>query len=148
MLSRRTLIALVPAISAGLGSATAQAGPLSRYRWQNRPLLVFAPTASTPALREQRALIAASDAGVIERDMVVIIVAGDSVETQFGGRVAASASTLRRRYGVSSDAFRVLLVGKDGGVKLTRTSPTAMSAIFRLIDAMPMRRDEMRQRGS
>ena len=43
--------------------------------------------------------------------------------------------------------FEVLLVGKDGGVKLRRDEPVAASEIIALIDTMPMRRNEMRRVG-
>jgi len=38
--------------------------------------------------------------------------------------------------------FRVLLIGKDGGVKLDRRAPVAVDEILSLIDSMPMRRRE------
>ena len=41
--------------------------------------------------------------------------------------------------------FEVLLVGKDGTVKLRRAKPVAASEITALIDTMPMRQEEMKQ---
>ena len=43
----------------------------------------------------------------------------------------------------TAKAFRVRLVGKDGGVKLDRGEPVDIPTLFALIDAMPMRRAEM-----
>lgn len=40
--------------------------------------------------------------------------------------------------------FQVLLIGKDGGVKLRRATPVASSEITKLIDTMPMRQREMK----
>ena len=54
----------------------------------------------------------------------------------------------RERPGLATDpqaAFEVLLLGRDGGVKLRRTKPVAASEITALIDTMPMRQSEMRQ---
>ena len=42
---------------------------------------------------------------------------------------------------------RILLVGKDGGVKLRSEEPVSIQRIFDLIDSMPMRRREMREKG-
>ncbi len=42
-------------------------------------------------------------------------------------------------------AFEVLLVGKDGTVKLARDAPVATAEITALIDTMPMRQQEMRR---
>jgi hypothetical protein len=41
----------------------------------------------------------------------------------------------------------VLLIGKDGGVKLRAEEPLPAAEFFALIDTMPMRRREMRERG-
>ena len=46
----------------------------------------------------------------------------------------------------SAPAFRVRLVGKDGGVKLDVGTPMTTDALFALIDAMPMRQDELSNR--
>lgn len=57
-----------------------------------------------------------------------------------------TARSLREEFGVSQGEFRVILIGKDGGIKLKRQSQTRLEDIFSLIDAMPMRREEMRQK--
>ena len=41
---------------------------------------------------------------------------------------------------------QVLLIGKDGGVKLRSTEPVSTDELFALIDSMPMRRREMEER--
>ncbi|MFO7687606.1 MAG: DUF4174 domain-containing protein [Desulfobacterales bacterium] len=38
-------------------------------------------------------------------------------------------------------------MGKDGGIKLKRNDQVRLEEIFQLIDSMPMRQDEMRQKG-
>ena len=43
-------------------------------------------------------------------------------------------------------SFRVVLIGKDGGVKLRQEEPISVADLFALIDSMPMRKQEMRQR--
>jgi hypothetical protein len=55
----------------------------------------------------------------------------------------AGAQALRQRFGISPGAFTVVLVGKDGGVKLKRADRVALGDIFGLIDSMPMRQHEM-----
>ena len=54
--------------------------------------------------------------------------------------------SLRKRYNVNQGEFAVILVGKDGGIKLNRQNETRLEEIFDLIDAMPMRREEIRQK--
>jgi len=46
---------------------------------------------------------------------------------------------------VAPDAFRVVLVGKDGTEKRRDAEPVAARSLFDTIDAMPMRQREMRE---
>ena len=57
----------------------------------------------------------------------------------------AEARLWRERFRVPSGAFSVILVGKDGGVKLERQDRTSLEEIFALIDSMPMLQQEMRR---
>lgn len=86
-----------------------------------RSLIISAPGPEHVAYREQAAQLLPEWRGLVERDFVV--------ETRFG-----------------SSAFSVALIGKDGGEKLRRTTPLAPAELFALVDAMPMRQAELRQR--
>jgi Domain of unknown function (DUF4174) len=107
------------------------AGPASAG--STRPLYVFAPSGGDARLGSQRAIVAGRSGGFADRDVPVIEVIG--------------ADPRRARFGVPAGQFRVILVGKDGGVKLSSGRPVPAAEIFALIDAMPMRRDEIRARG-
>lgn len=50
---RGTVVPTVLLMSSALGSAIATADELGDYRWQRRPLLVFAPSQSDPRLAEE-----------------------------------------------------------------------------------------------
>jgi hypothetical protein len=129
------VIALAPADGrAGGGEVFAPLPPdaadLDGYRWRNRPVLLFAPSADDPGYAEQRAALQAARAGLVERDIVVL-----------SDTDPAADGALRRR--LEPADFEVLLVGKDGGVKLRRQAPIPPAELFGVIDAMPMRRQEM-----
>lgn len=138
--------ALAFLLIAGLAASLepARAGqPLEPYAWEGRPLLIFGPSLDDKQLRKQAALFKAETAAMRERDMPLILAGGD--ETQVDGVAAPfSAEALRRSYGVPEGAFAVLLIGKDTGVKLRSGRVVRPEAVFELIDAMPMRQDEMR----
>lgn len=144
MTVRLRVIAAAMAALATTGEASAAV--LDAYRWRARPLLVFAPDGASSSLARQRALLQQAAADLRERDVVVLVVVGDAVTTAAGGATADRASRLRGRFGVPPGAFRVVLVGKDGGAKRSSAQPIPASELFRTIDAMPMRREEMRQR--
>ena len=48
------------------------------------------------------------------------------------------------RQGFQPGGFKLVLVGKDGGVKLEQDAVLAPEELFAVIDRMPMRRNEMR----
>jgi hypothetical protein len=118
---------------------------MSVYKWKKRPLVVFAAAGSSD-LERQRAIVARDRAGFAERHMVVVYVVDDSVSADGGVRPGLSGSAIRALYGVKPGQFRAILVGKDGGAKLSSPKPLTSSRLFATIDAMPMRIDEMRRR--
>lgn len=134
------------ATAATLSALSSPAVAMSAYKWKNRPLVVFAPSDGDPALSRQRGIVAALRPAFQDRQMVVVYVVGDKVSADLGPGPGVGAAALRERYGVASSAFRVLLVGKDGGVKLSSGTPIAATTLFSTIDAMPMRREEIQKR--
>lgn len=77
--------------------------------------------------------------------MIIVYVLAHSVTAELGPPPGQSAETLRVTYGIRKSEFRTILVGKDGGAKLSSRSPVSEQRIFGLIDGMPMRREEMRR---
>ncbi|MGU3495206.1 DUF4174 domain-containing protein [Xanthobacteraceae bacterium A53D] len=125
------------AIAFGLSSGwagAAAAASLDDLRWKARPLVLFAPSAEDPQLRDQLARLAPALAQVNDRDMVVLT-------------IVTPDDPLRQRLRVPRDGFRMILLGKDGHVAERWSRPQDASAIFGLIDRMPMRRDEIRKKG-
>ena len=111
-------------------------GDLSRDQGKNRLLLVFAPSLTDPRWRHQDALLANSRAPFADRELL-----------RFDLFERGTGAALRARYHIRPGSFRVLLIGKDGHVAFGSPTPVALSGLTGRIDRMPMRRDEMRQRG-
>jgi hypothetical protein len=120
---------------------------LSGYQWQHRILLVFAPSTGSSHYRQQMQMWQSDQAGVDNRDLKLVEVLGTG-ESQVDGQSisAASAKALRRQFGVSVEEFAVILVGKDGTEKQRSQAPIDLAMLYRTIDAMPMRQQEMRSR--
>lgn len=96
-----------------------------------RMVFVVAQPGDPRALR-QRTLLRQDAAALHERDVVV---------------EALTPAEAAARPALDVDphlAFAVLLVGRDGNVKLRRDTPVAAREITALIDTMPMRQAEMR----
>jgi hypothetical protein len=144
---RRLTLALAVLLAAAVTGPSASEAGMQRFEWQNRPLLVFAPTPDDARLTDQLEIARTHADGWTERDMVTIAVVGDRPVTVDGTRAKDLANAkLRARYGVAGDGFAAILVGKDGTEKLRRSQPIAARTLFETIDAMPMRRREIRER--
>lgn len=135
-------------LALAISTLAADEDVLERFRWQNRVLLVFAGAPGDPELAQQQGLLDDTRPGLTERDLVVITALGNEIHVEGAARGDLSADHLRHAYDIPPEGFRVLLIGKDGGVKLREEHPVATDDLFALIDAMPMRRREMRERGS
>jgi hypothetical protein len=127
-------------------SISSDAMAMANYRWKYRPLLVFADGAANSSLAAQHRIVAAARSGLSDRDVVMVWVVGNTVRAEFGPGPAQGAAALRSRFGASPAFFRAVLVGKDGGAKLSQSTPLDAARLFATIDAMPMRRDEMRRK--
>jgi len=138
------LVLMVLVTSIALGSATAVADELGDYRWERRPLLVFAPTDSDPRLVETLGRIEARRCDFVSRDMVLGLVVTEGNSTLDGQAINADESQrLRDRHAIGENAFSVVLIGKDGGEKLRVNEVPDLSVIYAVIDGMPMRGREM-----
>ena len=121
---------------------------LARYRDRKRVLLLFAPAATDHALAAEDAALRAQAAGVADRDLIVVRALESGPSTADGRPLGTvDAAALRHRLRVEAGRFTVLLVGKDGHVAVRAHEPIVAGTLFPTIDAMPMRRDEMRRRG-
>lgn len=112
---------------------------LTDNQWKHRVILVYAPSASSPDLQKQRALLATDAAGLTERDLIVRELIADQLST--GDR-----AFLEEELNTTGSTFRVLLIGKDGGVKIRQTNPITPKQLFGTIDGMYMRQQEMKKK--
>eukprot|EP00913_Durusdinium_trenchii_P021370 g20083.t1 len=90
---------------------------LSQFQWKNRVLIVFGASGERKAV-EQLERLANQTAELGDRDMVVLQVEGDRVRAIHGSASGLDARGLRAEADAEDAAFQVVLVGKDGGVKL------------------------------
>jgi hypothetical protein len=104
---------------------------LDQYLWKNRPVLLFAPSERDEAYGLQMETLAADKSGLAERHIVVL----SDVSAHGGSQL---------REALEIDGFEIVLIGKDGGVKLRSKTPLDVEKLYAVIDSMPMRRREMR----
>jgi hypothetical protein len=106
---------------------------IEQFLWDRRPIVIFADTPNDPLLRRQMGWIEADLAALDERDVVVIV--DTAPETR-----SAVRQRLRPR------GFSLVLMDKDGEVKMRKPQPQTVREITRTIDRFPLRRQEMLER--
>jgi hypothetical protein len=121
---------------------------LTSYRWKNRLLLVFSPTLSDARFEAFDRNVSKARAEISDRDLIVfkILETGTS-RLEDEPLTPETAEELRRRFDVEPGRFTVILIGKDGGVKMVSENRADLEEIFDRIDSMPMRKREMKNKG-
>ena len=120
---------------------------LTEYQWRNRLLLLFIPSLDGAGYATLKKDLSAHQEEVLDRDLLVFHILR-SGETKLGNALLSenSGDYLREKFSVKCGTFTVLLIGKDGSVKLRREEIVKLDEIFSLIDTMPMRQREMREK--
>ncbi len=108
----------------------------------SRWLLIFTPNTSNEDYAEQHRLLRNHETGFEERDLTTVLVS----ETSDGSITPDESAEAHSKYGVEDGGFAVVLLGKDGTEKFRSGEPVSANELFERIDAMPMRRHEIRER--
>jgi hypothetical protein len=131
------LFSLLPAMGSaaedppGLPLVAADAADLKQFLWTKRPIVVFADSAADPRFIEQMAFLEADAAALVARDVVVM------ADTDPAAKSGLRAELRPRGFGL-------VLIDKDGEVKLRKPAPWSVREITRSIDKWPTRQQEIR----
>ncbi len=106
---------------------------LNEFLWKKRPIVVFADSDADPRFQEQLERLRSQEDALRERDVVILT---DTNPTE--------RSELRQK--LRPRGFQLVLVGKDGGVKLRKPFPWTVRELNRTIDKIPLRVREIEER--
>jgi hypothetical protein len=131
----------------------AQPSTLRAMRDCYRPLLVFAPAMDNPQLVEQLNQLKAHAIDVKSRDLLFVPIVPEGHNQPIPSSRVHTASlsedelaAMRHHFKVEPSEFLVILIGKDGGEKLNSRTPVPVDQLTQLIDSMPMRKSETKQK--
>jgi hypothetical protein len=110
-----------------------RADPLTQHLWKRRVILSFSAAQSTPERIFLLKQIEQYQCEFDDRQMVHIDLIAGSSDYQL----------LSNKFSVPKKDFNLVLLGKDGDVKLLTSQPS-LETLLTLIDTMPMRQREMR----
>jgi len=138
---------VIPFTLFSLFMVNANAQNLSAHQWKNRIILILVNDTTSPELQAQLTEFRTHSAGMKERKLVVYQIQpnqfqrGLNTENQW-----INSNKLHKKYKSDDNPFEVILIGLDGGIKLTQNDILTCEKLFAIIDAMPMRRRELRRK--
>lgn len=135
--SRRAALGALAVAPLAAHSQEVKIDPLAQYLWVARPVVIFADSDRDPRVELQLEQFERDRAELEVRDVVVIL------DTE-PGPSRSDTTPLRARF--RPHGFNVLLIDKDGQVKMRRPGVVSASDLMRLIDRLPSRQEEMGSR--
>lgn len=130
-----------------LCGAALWAQPLRAHLWESRPLILAANRADAPTLKRQLAILTCHREEVTARDLVVYQILPEHGLSPSGQKLTPQQHAgLLEAYGpFPPEQLTVVLIGKDGTVKLRQEGLVTNESLWDLIDGMPMRKKEMQR---
>ncbi len=118
------------------------------HQGRNRVLLVFVPSPEDERYAAQQERFFGHSNNMLDRDLISYYIferEAVSGPTDASAITPESADKTRQQYSVGEGDFAVVLIGKDGTEKERYGEPVAADTIFEVVDAMPMRQEEMKE---
>ena len=148
MMERLLMLILFCSMSASMASGGAlDSIDLNAYQWKHRLLFLFVPSENDLSYLSLKEEIEHQAKEVLDRDLLVVHVP-EKGEGRFGKErlSAGQVLSLWTHLSASPGQLTTILVGKDGGEKFRQTGVIRLKEIFQIIDAMPMRQQEMKKK--
>ena len=107
------------------------------YLWKNRVIILAYADTTNEDYQRQQLMLQSDPSGTEERDLLV-----------FPLEEAIKKNILDKAYArkpLPASGFTFYLRGKDGGIKYVSEQAVSLKDLYSIIDAMPMRRREMKK---
>ena len=124
---------------------------LEKHEWKDRILIVKAESEASRTYQIQIEELKNSSAGLKERKLLVYQVIGNKYELIDYGNPGIIASgdvsnKINENILNKNIPFEIILIGLDGGIKLKKSDIIRKEELFNIIDSMPMRSSELRNK--
>ena len=138
------MVGMMVSVASGKGEHQVD---LSSHQGKNRLLMLFAPSEDAPIYQSFKEQLQRRAQEVRDRDVVTLHLF-ESGEGRLDVLPLHKEQVLssRKRFSIDKGQCTVILIGKDGEVKFREELPIDLSDVFAVIDAMPMRQREIRER--
>lgn len=116
-----------------------------RYLWQNRVIVILSPGIDNKDRTQQLETLTTNQSGLKERDIVIWdIVHYERISVDGEHKPQLWTPPFYDQFKVDKKDFTFILIGKDGEEKLRKNNTVSAEELFAIIDAMPMRKREMK----
>jgi len=132
-----------------INHATSQ--DLKEHQWENRVVIIVSQNEDSMEFQHQVAEFNRLPKELKARKMLIYEVLPGRyriMNNQIKGKENEwiTSTTLFDKFANKEEDFKVVLIGLDGGIKLEKTEVLTTTELFGTIDAMPMRRAEMKNK--
>lgn len=108
---------------------------LEHLQWEKRVVLIFTPNSEDEEYQEQIEFLRDETVGMKERDITVWqIIADKGIAINGKLQDKDDPQELFHEFRVPEDHFTLILVGKDGRIKLRQDHPMTAQRLFKIID--------------
>lgn len=122
---------------------------LDKHQWKNRILIIQTAAESTAKYQEQVIEFSNLKTEFIERKLIVYHLIDNKYKVVNFQKAANDDEVLKavtNKIFNQKEPFKIILIGLDGGIKLEKKELLKKEELFQLIDSMPMRRYELKDR--
>ena len=134
-------------LDSGSNAQLQKKDPLKVFQWKNRLLIFFDETDEHIWATKRIKSIRKRKKEIEDRDMLVITVTPSGSFNIFDEKVVELPfHYILEKFKLKPASHYILLIGKDGNLKLKDSPYLDLDKVFTLIDSMPMRKAEIRSR--
>lgn len=117
---------------------------LSQHLWKNRVILIVSE--DNTAFERQILAFKANEKGMNERSLIVYHLKSYEYEQVMPKGNVQKSTNLFEKYKQANVSFEFILIGLDGGIKLRQRDFLSCEKLFAIIDSMPMRSADIKNR--
>jgi hypothetical protein len=140
----KTIVILSLCSLATFASAALDVFTLDELKWKNRIVITLTNDGNLNESLQQE--LKENDVEINDRDILYFLISPTAILSNRDCYLSLEdMGDLIQTHFDKDDLLKVLLIGKDGGVKM-ETDSLDLEYLFRLIDSMPMRQQEMKSR--
>lgn len=118
---------------------------MEKHLWKNRVLLIYIPDEKSQELDKQFEILEKNSRELLERKIVIYSFTKKSYKLNFEDTWKKSEEVFSS-FKPKKDVFTISLIGLDGGIKLEQNRVLSSEKLFAIIDGMPMRKTEIKNK--